>query len=69
MSEAFNSYKLSDYRRQQLGSEREPTCETKVHDGVTATREGDWALCPTTCLYFYDQQPEHGLTLLVVISR
>ena len=50
MNEAISSYNLFDLRRQQLGNEKEPTCLTRVHDGVTATRI-DRFLIPTSSKY------------------
>ena len=37
-SEAMASYSLHDYRREQLGQEKEPTHTQRVQNGVTATR-------------------------------
>ena len=46
----MSSYALHDYRREQLGLEKEPTHSQTVHNGVTATRI-DRFYIPTTRKY------------------
>ena len=46
----MSSYALHDYRREQLGLEKEPTHSQAVHNGVTATRI-DRFYIPTTNKY------------------